>query len=203
MWTQTEICIYLIATIIMGLATVGAVFFALFGKKFCPPKMEIILPDPTGELAQWQKEGKDHRAWFYHARVINRRRWSPGTNLSLNLIAVEEERSDHTFSEEWQGDVKIRWKHPTHYPQPNYIGKPVDYDLVSVDEGHFVSLHPTAASSSFNRVRKEKFRIRAWLQARSTEADSPFTKVEISWDGIWIAAEQEMKKHFIVKIIDD
>jgi hypothetical protein len=186
----------------MGLATVGAVVFALFGKKFRPPKLEIILPDPPRELAKWQKEGKDHHAWFYHARVINTRRWSPGTNLSLNLIAVEEERPDHTFSEEWQGDVQIRWKHPTHYPQPNYIGKPVDYDLVSVDADHFVSLHPIAASSSLNRVRTEKFTIRVWPQARSTEADSPVTKFDISWDGTWAETEEEVKKHFIVKPSD-
>jgi hypothetical protein len=115
------------------------------------------------------------------------------------LIAVEEERSDHTFSDEWQGDVQIKWKHPHHYPQPNYIGKPVDYDLVSVDAETFVSLHPIAAASSLNRQRKEKFRIRVWLQARSTEADSPFKMFDISWDGTWAESEEEMKKHFIVK----
>jgi hypothetical protein len=201
MWTQTEICIYLIATIIMGLATVGAVFFALFGKKFCPPKLEIILANPLGELTKWEKDGKKHCARFYQARVINTRRWSPGTNLSLNLIAVEEERSDHTFSDEWQGDVQIKWKHPHHYPQPNYIGKPVDYDLVSVDAEHFVSLHPIAAASSLNRVRTEKFRICVWLQARSTEADSPVTNFDISWDGIWAEETAEMSKHLIVKIV--
>ena len=200
--TDCQFFWYMVVNGLVALGTIGAVVIALFGKKFRPPKLEIILPNPPGELAKWSKEGKDQRAWFYHARVINTRRWSPGINLSLNLIAVEEERSDHTFSEEWQGDVQIRWKHPTLYPQPNYIGKPVDYDLVSVDEGLFVSLHPIAGSSSFNRVRNEKFRIRVWLQARSTEADSPVTKVEISWDGIWEETEQEMKKHFIVKLVD-
>jgi hypothetical protein len=185
---------------LVALGTIGAVAVALFRRKFCPPKLEIILANPFGELTEWEKDGSKHAARFYHARVINTRRWSPGTNLSLNLIAVEEERSDHTFSDEWQGDVQIKWKHPRNYPQPNYIGKPVDYDLVSVDAENFVSLHPIAAASSLNKFRKEKFRLRVWLQARSTEADSPVTKLEISWDGTWAEAEEEMKKHFIVKL---
>jgi hypothetical protein len=112
---------------------------------------------------------------------------------------VEEERSDHTFSDEWQGDVQLKWKHPGNYTQPNSIGKPVDYDLVSVDAGLFSSLHPIAAASSLTRNRSGKFRIRVWLQARSTEADSRVTKFEISWDGAWEEAAEEMKKHFIVK----
>jgi hypothetical protein len=197
MWTHTEICVYLAATIFVGLATLLLALVALFGKKFYPPKLEITLPDPPGELAKWKRDGKDHRAWFYHARVVNRRRWSPGTNLSLNLIAVEEERADHTFSEEWQGDVQIRWKYPSHYPQPNSIGKPVDYDLVSFDEDRFVSLHPIAASSPLKWDKA--FRIRVWLQARSTEGDSLVTRFYISWNGAWAEAEKEMGKYFSIK----
>lgn len=186
----------------MGLATFGAVLVALFGKKFYPPQLEITLPNPFGELTKWEKDGKGHGARFYHARVINTRRWSPASNVSLHLIAVEEERSDHSFSDDWKGDVQLKWKHPGHYPQPSYIGKPVDYDLVSVDAGHFVSLHPIAAASTLNRVRTEKFRVRVWLQARATESDSPVVIVETSWDGTWIESSEEMNKHFIIKIVD-
>jgi hypothetical protein len=198
--TDCQFFWYMVVNGLVALGTIGTVVVALFGKKFYPPKLEIILTNPLGELTKWEKDGKKHAARFYHARVINRRRWSPGSNLSLNLIAVEEERSDRTFSDEWQGDVQIKWKHPRNYPQPTSIGKTVDYDLVSVDAEHFVSLYPIAATSSLSRVRKEKFRIRVWLQARSAEADSPVTKFDISWDGTWVEAEEEMKKHFIVKL---
>lgn len=187
---------------LVAIGTLGAVIVALFGKKFFPPKLKIILPDPLGELTKWKKDGKDKCARFYHARVTNTRRWSPATNLSLHLIAVEEERSDHTFSDEWKGDVQLKWKYPSHYPQPSYIGKSADYDLVSVDAEHFVSLHPIAAESTLNRVRTEEFRIRVWLQARATESDSPVVIVEISWDGTWAEANEEMKKHFITKIVN-
>jgi hypothetical protein len=201
--TDCQFFWYMVVNGLVALGTIGAVIVALFGKKFAPPELEITLANPFGEFTKWEKEGKTHCSRFYQARVVNKRRWSPGTNLSLNLIAVEEERSDHTLSDEWQGDVQIKWKHPHHYPQPNNIGKPVDYDLVSVDAEHFVSLHPIAAASSLNRVRKEKFRIRVWLQARTTEADSPVTKFDISWDGTWAETTEEMKKHFIVKPVRD
>jgi hypothetical protein len=184
---------------LVALGTAGAVVVALFGKKFFVPKLEIVLANPLGELTKWEKDGKQHAARFYHARVINTRRWSSGTNLSLNLIAVQEERPDHTFSDEWQGDVQIKWKHIRHYPQPNYIGKSVDYDLVSVDAETFVSLHPIAAASSFKRFRNEKCRLRVWLQARCTESDSHVTQFDISWDGMWAETAEEMKKHFIVE----
>jgi len=199
MWTQTEIWIYLIATIFMGVMTLGVVLVALFGKKWFPPKLEITIPNPLGDLTRWQKDGKKHYARFYHARVTNTRRWSPASNLSLHLITVEEERADHTFSDEWSGDVQLKWKHPRYYPQPSFLGKPVDYDLVSVDANHFVSLHPIAAATNLNRVRNEKCRFRLWLQAKATESDSPVVGVEISWDGTWAEATDEMSKHFIIK----
>jgi hypothetical protein len=198
MWTHNEIVVYIAATIFMGLATFGAVLVALFGKKFFPPKLKIILANPLGELTKWEMDGKVHSARFYQARVINTRRWSPATNISLHLIAVEEERSNHNFSDEWKGDVQLKWKHPSHYPQPSFIGKPVDYDLVSVGAEKCVSLHPIAAASSLNRVRSEKCRFRVWLQARATESDSPVVGVEISWDGTWAEARDEMSKHFII-----
>jgi hypothetical protein len=197
--TDCQFFWYMVVNGLVALGTIGTVVVALFGKKFYPPKLEIRLANPHGELTKWKK-GEDKRAArFYHARVTNTRRWSPGTNLSLNLIAMEEERSDHTFSDEWQGDVQIKWKHPSNYPQPTSIGKAVDYDLVSVDAEHFVSLHPIAATSSLSKVRNEHFRIRVWLQARSTESNSRVTKFDISRDGTWVEAEEEMKKHFIVK----
>jgi hypothetical protein len=197
--TDCQFFWYMVVNGLVALGTIGTVVVALFGKKFYPPKLEIRLANPHGELTKWKK-GEDKRAArFYHARVTNTRRWSPGTNLSLNLIAMEEERSDHTFSDEWQGDVQIKWKHPSNYPQPTSIGKAVDYDLVSVDAEHFVSLHPIAATSSLSKVRNEQFRIRVWLQARSTESNSRVTKFDISRDGTWVEAEEEMKKHFIVK----
>jgi hypothetical protein len=128
--------------------------------------------------------------------------FGPATNVGVHVITVEEERSDHELYEDWKGDVQLKWKHSHFYPQPGYVGKPVEYDLVSVNAEHFVSLHPIAAASSFNRVRTEKFRCRVWVQARATEANSTAIRVEISWDGVWAEATDEMAKHFIVKIVD-
>lgn len=122
--------------------------------------------------------------------------------MSLHLIKVQEERLDKTFSEEWIGDVQLKWKHPKYYPQPDKVGKPVDYDLVSVDSGNFVSIHPIVAASSLDRVRKEGCRLRLWLQARSTEIDSLVVIVEISWDGMWVEGNEEMKEHFILTIVN-
>jgi len=106
----------MVVNVLVASGTIGAVVVALFGKKFYPPKLEIKLANPLGELTRWEKDGTKHCARFYQARVINTRRWSPGTGLSLNLIAVEEERSDHTFFDEWQGDVQTKMETPKSLP---------------------------------------------------------------------------------------
>jgi len=196
--TDLQFTWYMIVNGFVAIGTIGAVVAALFGKKLFPPKLELTLAQPLGELTKWKQEGLDKGARFYHVRVTNKRRWSPATNLGVHLIAMEEERSDNKFYRDWEGDVQLKWKHTNSIPQPGQVGKPVDYDLVSVNSECFVSLHPIAAATSLNRVRTDRCRFRVWIQARATECDSPVVRIEMSWDGKWSEGNEEMSKHFII-----
>ena len=193
---------YMVVNSLTAIGTIGAVIVALFGKKFFRPKLAVTLANPQGEVATWKKgDGKEGKARFYQARITNKRRWSAATNISLHLVAVHEERSDNEFHEDWSGDVQMRWKHTSSFPQPSYVGKPVDYDLANVNRDGFVQLNPIVAAS-LNTVRTGKCRFQIVLQARATECDSPLVRVEISWDGKWEDATESMAKHFIIKMAD-
>lgn len=198
--TDHQFVWYMLINALVAIGTIGAVIVALFGKKFFPPKLELTLVSPNGELTGWKnKEGKQEYARFYHVRVSNERRWSPATDVSMHIIAMLEERADHELHEDWRGDIQITWRFRSNYPQPTRVGKAVDYDIVSVNDQGYVSLHPIAAASSFRKVRNGKCRFTILLQAKSAEGDSDVAKANISWDGTWDETEA-MAKHFIIRL---
>ena len=92
--TQCQFFWYMVVNSLVALGTIGAVFVALFGKKFYRPKLELTLANPKGELAKWTVGGKDMSARFYQVRVTNRRRWSPANNVGIHLIGIDEQRPD-------------------------------------------------------------------------------------------------------------
>jgi hypothetical protein len=200
MWTHREIVIYLAATTFMGLATFLAVLVALFGKKFYPPKLKLRLFNDEGELTSFGQVQESTR--YYHLEVSNERRWSPASDVSVHVTTIEQEGPDRELHPDWMGDVQIKWRFSKFYPAPSRIGKPFCFDLVSVKEDGTVLLQPIAAASSFKKEWKGPCRFRLWLKARAAEADSNWLAIEISWDGQWHVNSTDMKKHFIIKQVN-
>ncbi len=84
--THSQFVWYMVVNGLVACGTIGAVFVALFGKRFFRPKLKLTLPNPQGELAKWKHDGKEMSARFYQIRVTNNRRWSPATNIGVHLI---------------------------------------------------------------------------------------------------------------------
>jgi len=53
-----------------------------------------------------------------------------------------------------------------------------------------------------NPVRTVACRLALFLQARSTQADSPIYRVEISWDGNWEDGDTEIQRHLTINVIE-
>ena len=189
---------YMVVNIFVAFGTVGAVIVALFGRKFFPPKLEVELANPQGEFTSWTQDGKEHKARYYQVQVRNKRRWSPASDVSVHIVQMLVPGPDTILHEEWQGDVPITWKFRSSYPEPNRVGKPINYDLVSVNDENQVSLHPIAAATSFNRIRAGSCRFAVLVQAKSAERDSKIVKINVSWDGIWERETEQMARHFFV-----
>jgi hypothetical protein len=207
--TDTQFGWYIFVHSIAAAGTVGTVLVALFGTwikaKCWPPKLDVTLPDPSGERTSIKRKDPDGTVReditrWYHVRVENQRRLSPATNLSLHLVAIEEPGLDNTLEKTWQGNVEIPWRHRSYYPDAQRIvGKSIDYDLCTLGRAG-VMIYPIAAPSSFKRLWGEKCRLFARLEIHSSEIDVPI-RVQISWDGIWDSTwdEKKVREHFLVR----
>src|SRR5688572_16068307 len=98
----------------VAIATFGAVLVALFGQgfraKFVPPRLALTLLNPDGEMTrcrlQWQAEngeitGRTEDCRYYHLRVSNARRWSPASQVQVQLLQMEEPAAN--------GELQIAW----------------------------------------------------------------------------------------------
>ncbi len=197
----------------VAVGTVGAVLVALFGQgfraKYFPPKLSLTIPDPGGEktivrvVSGQIPEGRPEDARYYRIRVSNRRRWSPANQVQVVLLRVEEPAADGQFAVSWAGDLPLTWTHQQLFPPLRTIGPDSQVDLCSVVKDKWLALHPLIAPYNLNVQRRDPAKLILWVQAKSNECDSPVLRVHIAWDGGWHDGAQEMKRHLILKVIED
>ena len=68
--------------------------------------------------------------------------------------------------------------------------------------GTWLDLLPLITPFSLNAHRNASCRMALLLQARSTQAASPFFRVEISWDGSWEGGDAEIKNHLKISVAE-
>jgi hypothetical protein len=180
--------------------TIGAVVVALFGQalrsKFFPPRLNLALVRPEGELTRFLT-GSQVR--YYHLRVSNSRRWSPAQGVQVVLLQLEEPAADGSFRIAWRGDMPLGWRHQSLFPVARTIGAEADVDLCSVTEEPTLQLHPLLVPFNLQATRKAAVNWIVTVQARGDEADSPPLRIKIAWDGTWNQGESEMRQHLVVQ----
>ena len=198
----------------VAFGTIAVALVALFGQafrsKFFPPRLTLRLAKPEGEKARvrltWFEQGEPKERWedarYYHLRVSNERRWSPATNAQVFLIRMEEPGPDGELQITWTGDVPMRWRHQEVFPPARTIGPSADSDLCCVVKGKWLELLPLVAPYNLESKRRQKSLVVLSLQARANEGDSAILRVQASWDGDWEYGAEEMKRHMIVKVVD-
>jgi hypothetical protein len=201
----------LVLDLLVAIGTIGAVLVALFGQafrsKFFPPKLKVALDDPRGHKTPVSlipppgsgQEPRTEEAFYFHVRVSNLRRWSPATQVRVDLLRVEAQETDGTFKVQWTGEIPLVWRHQPLFPPTRTIGPDAIADLCSVVRGKWLELHTQIAPLSLDTKRRGAATIIATLQARSTECESNVLAVRISWNGEWSESETELRRHLTVK----
>lgn len=199
----------------VAVGTVGAVFVALFGQgfraKFFPPKLSLSLPNPDGEKAKvrltWMENNVEQKRLadgrYYRLLVSNGRRWSPANQVQVVLIRVEELTADGQFAVSWAGNLPLTWMHQQLFPPLRTIGPASEIDLCSVVKDKWLELHPLIVPFDLQARHRQATRLILWVQVKSSECDSPVLRVQVSWDGQWHDGAQEMRRHLVLKVIDD
>jgi len=209
MWSQTEIIVYIVATIFTGLVTFLAVLVALFGKalisKLFPPVFEFRILKAVGERCPITDRDRKHigDGRYYHLTVQNTRRWVVATHAQLRLIRIEVPGPDGQFQIKWDGDIPIRRRHQEFYPTESVIGSPIDYDLCAIvntpTDKPTTSLMPIIAANNLPYKWSADCHFMAGFQLKCSEGDSKMIRIQFDWDGIWHDGDAEIQDHFKAK----
>lgn len=195
---------------VTAVATVGAVVVALFfdrmRARFFPPLLNLQIANAKGvktivRLTSPDGSERNEDGRYYHLRVANERRWSQASQVQVFLVRIEEPGPDEAFNVTWSGDVPIKWRLQEIFPPARDIGPAADCDLCSVVKNKWVQLHPLIQPFNLNTTKREACRFVVTLQARSTEADSPFIRIQIAWDGRWEDGDHEMQRHLTLRVL--
>lgn len=198
-----------------ALATFAAVLVALFGQafraKFFPPKLSLQLLSFEGEKTvsrlMWQEGGemreRTEDSRYYHLRVSNARRWSPGNQVQVVVLRVEEPAANGELQIVWSGAVPLGWRHQQLYPTARVIGAPGDVDLCSVVKDKWLEIHTLVVPNNLEVRRRQPCSFVLSLQAQGSEADSSVIRIKITWDGKWHDGTQEMRRHLILDVLGE
>ncbi len=199
------------ATFLAVLAALGGPLLTEFLRsRWLPPMLRLNLLSAEGEKGKNRydlQDGKGERVEarrFYHVRVSNGRRLlSPGENVQVSLLRLEEPGPGGSLQVTWAGDIPMTWRNQQLSPLTRTIGHDYDCDLCSVGKEQGLSLALLIFPYNLNAHRKEACTIIVSLQARGTRTDSPICRIEIAWDGKWDDGDSEMKQHLVVKQLAD
>jgi hypothetical protein len=198
--TSPSVVQLIVAVVCGGLG--GAIFNWLTNRKFrLPPNLNLQLTRPEGERVKVNATGggtEDVR--YYHLRVSNSRRWSAASDVQVFLTRLDQPGPDGTFRPTWVGDVPMRWRDQEIVGLKRTVGHAYDCDLCSVSEGRRLLLMPLLAPFNLNPLRTAACRLALFIQARSTQSDSPMYRVEIAWDGNWESGDAEIQTHVTINV---
>jgi hypothetical protein len=192
---------WIIAALCGGLG--GAVFTWWANRNFRkPPELSLRLARDEGEPNQIAySDGSFEDARYYHMRVSNaRRRWSTATDVRVFLTRMDEQGPDGTFQLAWVGDIPLSWRNQQTSPLTQTVGADTDCDLFFLGDRRRLRIETLFTPNSMRAERNDSCRVALFLQARSTQVDSPMYRVEISWDGTWEPGETEIQRHLRIAI---
>jgi len=197
-------------------STFLAVLAALFGplvveflrSKWFPPLIRLHLLSAEGEKGKNRSQDggneKIEDVRFYHLRVSNsRRHLSPVKEVQVFLVRVEEPGPGGSLIVAWASEIPMTWRNQQVSPLTRTIGHDYDCDLCSVGKDNWLSLSPLIFPITLKARRRELCTMIVSFQAKSTQTDSPICRIEIAWDGDWEDGDSEIKRHLVIKELDD
>lgn len=196
-----------IVQFLIAAGTIGAVLAALYGNwfraKFFPPKLSVRIANSDGDktITRFDRGGEieecDTR--WYHLRVENDQRWSPATQVSVNIIKIELIDAAGLPFTSWTGEVPLKWRHQQIRQLNPTVGPGLDCDLFYVAKGRWLELQPMIAPFNMKHLHQGPCRMFVTVRASSVETDSDLLRIEIAWDGAWSEDREEMRAHLVFK----
>ncbi len=194
--------------VIQSLSVVAAilvVIVAIWGSYlkalFASPKLLISLFSSEGEPTTLSDGSK---ARYYHVVVKNERSWAEAKNVIVYIYSLERLGPDGEWQQAmYSGQVPLMWQFGEFdYGLPN-IGKERLCDLGRVLEGLNFELRTKFVPNNFNPCVKANQSMRVYIQAVADNGKSNNLVLQISWDGVWVQGESEMRKHLIIKEVQE
>lgn len=178
---------YQIAVQLIGAAAaIAAVLAAIFRQQIVQllagPRLRITTASSNGvEVVEYWHDGDNESArvstWYYHLRVINRRRSAPAREVRVFLLRVQDLRSSRI----WTGEVELQWRFAR--PPPD-LGPESECDLCVAADGLLRLIVPPT-SHHHREILVTEYgpgaHLRLSVQARAFEGDSPVTWFDLSW----------------------
>lgn len=185
------------------LASVAIAIIAIWGEgwrcKLVGPRLRITLPNVLGVLT---KRNNGNRVWYYHLRIVNKRRWSPARNAQVLCRTVEVSDSRGSWIKEpWPAPIPLQWAWGS-FPLREYVNVRSDdvCDLAYVEEnGNALELALKFQPNNLRWSIVTNQRMRIHLVVSSDEVDSKCFLYELAWDGAWSDDFEEMSKHVTIR----
>ncbi len=202
---NTDVVGKIVIPSLAALATVLVAILAIWGDwiraHLAPSKLAIELPDDAVDLVP-AKGGK--RAWFYHLKVVNKRRWRTPRNCRVLIRAVGRQMTNGDFQH-------IPVVVPMQYAWAPLEVTPIQVDIHDMQMLDFGILAEGSdvfsprfywRSGSFQGDVRAGEVVRYFLQIVSDGfVSKDFHIFEVAWDGQWSDNQHNMLSHLVIKEI--
>ena len=146
-------------------------------------------------------------ARYYYVSVSNDRRWPVAHDVRILITQLEAPDPGGVPTTVWTGEIPLRWEHAEIHPASRTVGRRARADLAVVAEDpeeaavRQKQLHLLTVIAPTNFQRSYYTATKRWvtLIATSTETESRPLRLELAWDGQWVAGNSEMAQHLIIR----
>jgi hypothetical protein len=197
---------------VVAIATTAAVLVALFGDwlkaKCFSPRLVLKLSNrrqgvaTKATLTAPDGAARSEDARYFYLTVSNSGRWPVANDVRVCLMKIEERGPDGKLQTTWAAELPVLWDIQEVNPLQRKIGPSADAALLAIIKGKWLQLFPVVQLNNLKSVFRDECHFVATFQARATEADSNFLRVQVDWDGRWQDGAEEMQKHLVIKVID-
>jgi hypothetical protein len=200
-WKVVEVLAEVFTAIGTVLVAVVAIWGDFLRYKLAGPQLELSLNDPRGDLTP--RTNQTH-AYFFHLKIRNRRLWSPAKDVRVLLERIARRRPDGSFFvEPLVYALPMTWTPSEMGEVQRTVAETEMCDLGSLDENsdRFI-LSAFIRPSNFKGwvLRNDAIHIRIVASGQNATSSKPLS-LEIAWDGVWPADDEEIQKHLVIKEI--
>jgi hypothetical protein len=191
-----------VAQLLAAVATVAAIFVALYAKKlaswFESPLLRVSLNNDVGELVL---QADNHYTRYHHLRIKNERHWSMAKTVVVEVVKLERKRHDGRWELKYDGrPFPLPWQQESLLGKPDIgMGREVLCDIGYIkDDPHGFGIQGNPCPHGLDPWVRADQVVRLTVEAICDTARSKPCIIEISWNGKWDRGNAEMARHLVL-----